>query len=278
MNFDMTETSPPLIGARSARTETAEEYRRELMRRICKRYPGADAAASAISEAIEGIEDPQEREHASLHEVRYLLTSALVPQGPGTLVDVAASEIYSRPLRILKSWMIQPIPALSFDYETEPLPFGDASADGVLFCEVLEHFVRDPLYCLIEINRILKPGGFIVLTTPNAASWYAVHRALRHEHPSRWPYYSLDPIKGRHDIHAREYLVKEVKILLEAAGFAGIQITTCDYGIAPPFMPIRGYSNADRGETIFSIAYKASRPRKRAVVPPYVTDEPFAAI
>lgn len=274
MHLDTSTIALPPVRDRSD-TETAEEYRQRLLRRICIRYPGADAAVRGINEAIESIGDPQERQHAALHEVRYLLTYALVPQGPGTLVDVAASEIYSRPLQTLKSWVIRPIAARSFDYESEPLPFGDTSADGVLFCEVLEHFVRDPLYCLIEINRILKLGGFIVLTTPNAASWYAVHRALRHEHPSRWPYYSLDPVKGGHNIHAREYLVKEVKILLEAAGFDGIQTTTYDYGIAPPFAPIGGYSSADRGETIFSIAYKASRPRKRAVLPPYVTDEPF---
>lgn len=255
--------------------ESADQYRHRLLQQICARYRGASAAAGSMRRAIERIVDPEERNHALLHEVRYLATYAMVPDGPGLLVDVGASEIYSVPLRILKSWTVEAIAPLSLDYERDPLPFSDGSVDGVLLCEVIEHFVRDPLHCLIEINRILKTAGFIVLTTPNAVSWYAIHRALRHEHPSRWPFYSIDPVKGRHHIHAREYLVQEVEGLLQAAGFEVARTITYDYGIAPPHPPIPGYSQDNRGETIFSIAHKVGVPRMRSVLPPYVSDEPF---
>ncbi len=32
--------------------------------------------------------------------------------------------------------------------------------------EVLEHFTADPMFALAELNRVLKPGGFLLLTTP----------------------------------------------------------------------------------------------------------------
>ena len=51
-----------------------------------------------------------------------------------------------------------------------PLPFPDEFFD-VIFCgEVIEHlFSPDTL--MDEIVRLLKPGGYVLITTPNLASW-----------------------------------------------------------------------------------------------------------
>lgn len=49
---------------------------------------------------------------------------------------------------------------------TATLPLPDASADIVLCQEGIEH-VRDQLHLLAELNRILKPGGMLMLTTPS---------------------------------------------------------------------------------------------------------------
>jgi len=48
----------------------------------------------------------------------------------------------------------------------EALPFGDNSLDCVLLADVIEHLV-DPQLCVIEVNRVLKPGGRLIITTPN---------------------------------------------------------------------------------------------------------------
>jgi SAM-dependent methyltransferase len=53
--------------------------------------------------------------------------------------------------------------------EEERFPFKDNSFDLILFSEVMEHLLGSPSVYLSEIKRVLKPRGFLVLTTPNAS-------------------------------------------------------------------------------------------------------------
>ncbi|MES2523908.1 MAG: class I SAM-dependent methyltransferase [Gemmatimonadota bacterium] len=48
----------------------------------------------------------------------------------------------------------------------ERLPLADEECDLVFFENVLEH-VESPRRCLVEIYRVLKPGGLVYLTTTN---------------------------------------------------------------------------------------------------------------
>lgn len=57
-----------------------------------------------------------------------------------------------------------------FDVEADDFPYPDASFDVVLFSELIEHLGVNPVRALSEIHRVLRPGGALVLTTPNALS------------------------------------------------------------------------------------------------------------
>jgi SAM-dependent methyltransferase len=52
----------------------------------------------------------------------------------------------------------------------DPSGIPSASADGILALEVIEH-LESPKRFLREVSRILVPGGFLVLSTPNIVNW-----------------------------------------------------------------------------------------------------------
>ena len=54
----------------------------------------------------------------------------------------------------------------------------DDSMDVVLFCEVLEHLTFNPVAMWKAIYRVLRPGGRIILTTPNHYALSAVSRQV----------------------------------------------------------------------------------------------------
>lgn len=57
---------------------------------------------------------------------------------------------------------------------SESLPFADASFDGVLLNEVLEH-VRDDRATLAEVLRVTRPGGKVVIFVPNRFYPFETH-------------------------------------------------------------------------------------------------------
>ena len=73
------------------------------------------------------------------------------------------------------------------------LPFADASFDMVISSECIEHTI-DPRLALSEIIRVTRPGGLMVVTTPNQLWHFAVTigSALKirpyegYEHWLRW--------------------------------------------------------------------------------------------
>lgn len=71
----------------------------------------------------------------------------------------------------------------------EQARYPDASFDAVTLIEIVEH-VRDALALLRECARILRPGGVVLITTPNAHSWTA--RSMGH----RWAGFSLNAMGG----------------------------------------------------------------------------------
>ena len=52
----------------------------------------------------------------------------------------------------------------------DQLPFGDESFEAVICSEVIEH-IQDDSPVLEEIWRVLRPGGIVILGTPDYGRW-----------------------------------------------------------------------------------------------------------
>jgi glycosyltransferase involved in cell wall biosynthesis/SAM-dependent methyltransferase len=117
-----------------------------------------------------------------------------------------------------------------FDAEKDRFPYNDESFSTVLCCELIEHLFDDPMFMMSEINRILKPGGHVVLTTPNVASMRALSAILNGYHPGFFPSY-IKPTGEHtdHPRHNREYTPDDVHHLLEGSGFAVARLETGEF-------------------------------------------------
>ncbi|MFN0100634.1 MAG: methyltransferase domain-containing protein [Bryobacteraceae bacterium] len=118
-----------------------------------------------------------------------------------------------------------------FDAEKDAFPYPDGHFATVLCCELLEHLPSDPMFMMAEINRILRPGGHLVITTPNLASMRALRAILEGYHPGFFPAY-IRPAEAGAEVearHAREYTPREIHSLLTDSGFAVERLETGEF-------------------------------------------------
>lgn len=101
-----------------------------------------------------------------------------------------------------------------FDLETATFPYDDETFDVVVFGEIIEHLIADPMHAFSEIHRVLRPGGLLVVTTPNVARLDNVMRIIDGE-----GIYDPYSFYGPHGRHNREYTRHELVHLLRFAGF-----------------------------------------------------------
>lgn len=102
----------------------------------------------------------------------------------------------------------------------ERCPAADATYDVAIAGEVIEHLVDTDSF-VRELHRILKPGGFLILSTPNLASWYNRIRLARGLPPLAYPGASStvreSPLIDNH--HIRVNVLGEWVALLQHHGF-----------------------------------------------------------
>jgi 2-polyprenyl-3-methyl-5-hydroxy-6-metoxy-1,4-benzoquinol methylase len=161
--------------------------------------------------------------------------------GPGTLihllparisavgVDIAASQVsyaeqnYAGP----EKQFIQ--------IESSELPFADATFDSITCIEVVEHLeLKLTREILKEFSRVLRPGGKLILTTPN--------------YGSLWPLIEI-VVNRLSDVsyeeqHITKFRRPNLYTLLRETGFSAVTVTT--FMSVSPFLAGINWTLADR--------------------------------
>jgi O-antigen biosynthesis protein len=239
-------------------------------------------------------QDVNERSYFETHIRRYLATLEMLPSGNGQsrILELGAAfhhitpallhfkkygEVVCNDIWRGEKQRIRQVaahngpetfsfPVDNFDVQHSPWPYSDGAFDSVLCCEMLEHLHSDPMCLFSEINRVLKVGGMVLLTTPNIAGGHSVEFALRGESPYVYGKFERDGAST--DRHNREYTAGEVEELSRAAGLDPVVLRTANswWSYAPDLMrklASHGYPISRRGDNTFLLARKQSDVRQR---------------
>jgi len=121
--------------------------------------------------------------------------------------------------------------------------------DCVMFCEILEHLNFSPVFVLQEINKMLRPGGYIIISTPNNEEWN-LKELMEHNDVSyltaggnmridadvlKIP--KAKPGDAFFDGHTRHYVGEEIIRLLKYTGF---KVDKIKYILDKKYIDIRG--------------------------------------
>ena len=145
------------------------------------------------------------------------LAPASAEAGPKTFVDFAPSPALSRFLRALPGirYRSADLYMLDVDDRADLMDlrcYPDGSVDGFLCSHVLEH-VTDHHQALVELHRILRPGGWGIVMVPIALPLAHTHEVRGVESDDdRWRHY------GQGD-HARLFAKADFLADLQHAGF-----------------------------------------------------------
>ena len=177
------------------------------------------------------------------HRRRYQDTLRLLPPGEGRrLLDVGSFPGHLSALAQARGWDVvglnnaiegggawtdflercgeRKITIRECEVEQAPFPLPTASMDAVLFCELFEHLHLNPFHTLKEIFRVLRPGGLLLLTTPNLRRVETFSR-LWHgwgtQPPVSRAFHELFPSLLYHR-HNREYTADELAYYLALQG------------------------------------------------------------
>jgi|ERR1043166_7832211 SAM-dependent methyltransferase len=201
--------------------------------------------------------DPPPTEYVKTRLRRFVATLAAVPDGEGRLLELGCDNHFTLLLQKFTRYNVQTqnLPAggsgysdisrfihkLSgekvkfqrdeFNLESDLFPYPENHFDVVVCMEIIEHLLHDPMAMLVEIRRVLKPGGALVLTTPNLISWHAILKAIRGISPLEFSCFmrTHNPPMLQ---HAKEYMPDEIACLLESAGFSVEKLCT-PHGLFP---------------------------------------------
>ncbi len=110
------------------------------------------------------------------------------------------------------------------------LPFRDGEFDHVLCVEGVEH-MESTHHLARELARVLKPGGSLLLTTPNLMSFKARWMFLFYSRFPRFDEFGSVAVGRRHGHgHINPVFWPHLRVVLEQNGFRDLRVTASRHG------------------------------------------------
>jgi 2-polyprenyl-3-methyl-5-hydroxy-6-metoxy-1,4-benzoquinol methylase len=188
-------------------------------------YTNPRFTGDEILDSYAAVEDPlylEERDGRVLTFERHLRPLEKIKAPPGRLVDVGAYTGVFVEIAAQHGWEAYGVEPSQWAVEqararglhmiegTLASPeLADATFDVVTMWDVIEH-VADPLSELVQADRLLKPGGLLVVHTMDIDSGFA--RVMG----ERWPWLM--------EMHIYYFSRRTLRHMLEKAGFTVIRI------------------------------------------------------
>lgn len=126
------------------------------------------------------------------------------------------------------------IDVLRYEIGKDSLPLEEESADLLIFAEVLEHLKRPPAATIRDLASMLRPGGMLLLTTPNIARLAHIEALAAGENFLEPFAEDLPAGADPTDYveHVREFSIREVVEAVEDAGLGVEEVLITGWGEA----------------------------------------------
>src|SRR6266403_1823536 len=160
-------------------------------------------------------------------------------QGGGTLIDVGCGkgELWRHVEPNIVSYIGADIvryddfPAgerfLKINLDTGNIPLPEATGDVVVAVETIEH-LENPRAFFRELTRLTKPGGLLVMTTPNQRSLLSLITLL-----AKGEYNDFQEAPGLYPSHITALLEIDLVRMARECGFGEIAVAYSDHGRIP---------------------------------------------
>jgi SAM-dependent methyltransferase len=210
-------------------------------------YPAADAFLQSVWEKVKD-RHPTSASHAYVasHWPRYVHLLASLPSvtAQTSVLEIGAS-IVSSALKHAGAYVavayheLEPewaarhreegIESVAVELLRDVLPWPGATFDVILCDQVIEHFPLAPDFLMQQMLFMLKPGGRLVISVPNFASWekrWALWRGYNPQEPMdrSFIYYA----------HHREMVMPELEALVRENGGEVVSRLWTDFGPPTP--------------------------------------------
>ncbi|QSR86424.1 methyltransferase domain-containing protein [Candidatus Methylacidiphilum infernorum] len=146
----------------------------------------------------------------------------------GRFEQVIALDLLPRPSTVSDSvqWIVQDL--------NQPTDLPGEAFDLIVAAEVIEH-LENPRALAREWFRLLRPGGSLILTTPNNESWRAIASLIFKGHFSLF-------LDHSYPAHITALVRKDIERILSEAGFTMISLS--DTPIMVTFLFCDAYGRA----------------------------------